>query len=219
MKLQLDVAKQEYDDAQSRYATIRNISIAAVALGVLLAVVIGFLLIRAIVRPLNAAIGYFEEIGKGNYKSEIKVESRDETGKVLEALKAMQQKLDADITEANRVANENLRIKNALDKVASNVMMADANFNIIYMNKTVTAMMNRNEAELKKVLPQFDSRKTGRREHRRVPQEPGAPARDAGEPAQHLQDADQGGRPDLRAGGQPGDRCQGRAPGHGGGVE
>jgi methyl-accepting chemotaxis protein len=53
---------------------------------------------------------------------------------------------------------ENLRIKSALDKVDSNVMLADANLNIIYMNETVTAMMNRNEAELKKVLPQFDSR-------------------------------------------------------------
>ena len=159
MKLQLDMAKQEYEQAQSRYATTRNVSIAALMLGVLLAVVIGFLLIRAIVRPLSAAIGYFEEIGKGNYKSEIKVEARDETGKVLEALKAMQTKLDTDITEAKRVASENLRIKSALDKVASNVMLADANLNIVYMNETVTAMMNRNDAELKKSLPQFDSRK------------------------------------------------------------
>jgi methyl-accepting chemotaxis protein len=159
IQLQGEVAKHEYQDAQSRYATIRNVSLTAVALGVLLAVIIGFFLVRAIVRPLNAAIGYFGEIGRGNYKSQIKVESRDEAGKVLEALDAMQHKLDADITAASRVANENLRIKSALDKVASNVMMADVDGNIIYMNETVTAMMTGNEAELRKVLPAFDSKK------------------------------------------------------------
>ncbi len=54
---------------------------------------------------------------------------------------------------------ENTRIKNALDKCATNVMIADAENNIVYMNETVTAMMQRNEAELRKVLPQFDSRR------------------------------------------------------------
>jgi methyl-accepting chemotaxis protein len=159
MKLQLDTAKAEYEAAQGRYATARNVTLATVLLGVLLAVVIGFFLIRAIVRPLTAAIGHFEEIGKGNYKNEIKVESQDEAGKVLEALSQMQAKLDADITEANRVANDNLRVKSALDKVNSNVMMADLDNNIIYMNETVLAMMTGNEAELRKVLPQFDVRK------------------------------------------------------------
>jgi methyl-accepting chemotaxis protein len=159
MKLQLDTAKAEYEAAQSRYATARNVTLAAVLLGVLLAVIIGFFLIRAIVRPLTAAIGHFEEIGKGNYKNDIRVEAHDEAGKVLEALKAMQSKLDADITEVNRVAGENLRIRSALDKAESNMMLADADLNIIYMNETVMAMMSRNEGELKKVLPNFDSRR------------------------------------------------------------
>jgi len=159
MKHQLDSAKAEYEAAQSRYATIRNASIAAVLLGVLLAGFVGTLLIRAIVRPLTATIGYFDEIAKGKYDNDIQIANHDEVGKVLEALQAMQQKLNADITEINRVAGENLRIKSALDKVESNVMLADMNQNIIYMNETVTAMMSRNEAELKKVLPNFDSRR------------------------------------------------------------
>jgi len=159
MKLQLDTAKAEYEAAQSRYATARNVTLAAVLLGVLFAVVIGFFLIRAIVRPLTATIGYFDEISKGKYDNDIQIASHDEVGKVLEALQAMQQKLDTDITEINRVAGENLRIKSALDKVESNVMLADGELNIIYMNETVTAMMSRNEAELKKVLPNFDSRR------------------------------------------------------------
>jgi methyl-accepting chemotaxis protein len=57
-----------------------------------------------------------------------------------------------------KAAAENTRIKNALDKCTTNVMIADAGNNIIYMNETVAAMMQRNEAELRKSLPNFNSR-------------------------------------------------------------
>ena len=58
-----------------------------------------------------------------------------------------------------RLAAENLRIKNALDKCTTNVMIANAANEIVYMNDSVTQMMMRNESELRKVLPQFDSRR------------------------------------------------------------
>jgi methyl-accepting chemotaxis protein-1 (serine sensor receptor) len=58
-----------------------------------------------------------------------------------------------------RLMGENTRIRNALDKCSTNVMIADAGNTIIYMNETVTAMMQRNESELRKVLPQFDASK------------------------------------------------------------
>jgi methyl-accepting chemotaxis protein len=57
------------------------------------------------------------------------------------------------------VAAENLRIRNALDKCSTNVMIADTNLEIIYMNETVKAMMQGNESELRKSLPNFDTRK------------------------------------------------------------
>ena len=57
-----------------------------------------------------------------------------------------------------KTAAENTRIRNALDKCTTNVMIADATNHIIYMNETVTAMMQRNEAELRKSLPNFNSR-------------------------------------------------------------
>ena len=56
------------------------------------------------------------------------------------------------------VAAENLRIRNALDKCSTNVMIADTNLEIIYMNETVKAMMQGNESELRKSLPNFDAR-------------------------------------------------------------
>ena len=67
-------------------------------------------------------------------------------------------KVQASLQEAATAARTNLRIRNALDKCTTNVMIADVDLNIIYMNETVTAMMQRNEAELRKSLPQFDAR-------------------------------------------------------------
>nr|WP_256574393.1 methyl-accepting chemotaxis protein [Pseudomonas sp. HAR-UPW-AIA-41] len=55
------------------------------------------------------------------------------------------------------LAAENARIKIALDNVSSNVMIADNERNIIYMNHTVKAMMQNAESDLRKVLPSFDA--------------------------------------------------------------
>ena len=67
-------------------------------------------------------------------------------------------KVQRSLQDAAVAARTNLRIRNALDKCTTNVMIADVDLNIIYMNETVTAMMQRNEAELRKTLPQFDAR-------------------------------------------------------------
>ena len=57
------------------------------------------------------------------------------------------------------LAAENLRIKNALDKCSTNVMIANADCEIAYMNDSVSAMMLKNESDLRKTLPAFDARK------------------------------------------------------------
>ncbi len=48
------------------------------------------------------------------------------------------------------------RINAALDTTSTNVMIADADRNIIYMNKSVVSMLANAQADIRKVLPQFD---------------------------------------------------------------
>jgi len=57
--------------------------------------------------------------------------------------------------EAERSARSNARVRQALDKCSTNVMIADADGDIIYMNESVTAMMRNAENDLRKELPQF----------------------------------------------------------------
>ena len=63
------------------------------------------------------------------------------------------------LEESALAAIANQRVVQALNKASTNVMIADNGNNIIFMNDTVHDMMQRNEAELRKVLPQFDARK------------------------------------------------------------
>jgi methyl-accepting chemotaxis protein len=156
-KLYLDNGKQDYAQAQGDYAALRNQVIAAIAIGTLLAALIAFLVIRAIVRPLNAAIGYFDQLSQGNYNNKIEVANDDEIGKVMNALRSMQIKLGFDINDAKRRADESLRITNALDNASTGIMIADNDLNIIYLNKSVQDMLKNAEADIKKELPNFNA--------------------------------------------------------------
>jgi methyl-accepting chemotaxis protein len=58
-----------------------------------------------------------------------------------------------------RIANENLRIRNALDNVSTNVMIANNDREIVYLNGAVSDMLTQAESELRKTLPNFEARK------------------------------------------------------------
>jgi methyl-accepting chemotaxis protein len=53
----------------------------------------------------------------------------------------------------------NLRIRTALDVSRSNVMLADADYNVIYVNGTLQQMLREAESEIRKAMPSFDSSK------------------------------------------------------------
>ncbi len=155
LQLQLDVAKQEFEAANSRYDNIRNIAIGLIAAGIALILWMGITLIRAIVRPLDAAAGHFVQIAQGNYNNIIEIERQDEIGKALESLKAMQVNLNFDVAEIRRISDENLRVKIALDSICTGVMIADNARNIIYINKPVVDILGKTEADIRKQLPNF----------------------------------------------------------------
>lgn len=60
--------------------------------------------------------------------------------------------------EAELVAIANARVKVALDSVTSNVMLADMDYNIVYVNNAVQEMLLNAQSDLKKELPNFDAR-------------------------------------------------------------
>ena len=93
IKLQLDGAEKEFERTQSFYVTIRNISIAAIVLGIALAASIGAWLIHAISKPLEKAVRVARSVAAGDLTQAIEIRSADETGQLLEALREMNHSL------------------------------------------------------------------------------------------------------------------------------
>ncbi|HZW12221.1 MAG TPA: methyl-accepting chemotaxis protein, partial [Noviherbaspirillum sp.] len=93
IKIQADIAKKGYEKTQELYVFVRNLSIVAIVGGVLLAALIGMWLIRAISRPLEEAVRFARSVAEGDLTKNIEVESRDETGQLLAALKQMNESL------------------------------------------------------------------------------------------------------------------------------
>ncbi len=67
-------------------------------------------------------------------------------------------KYASDLSQSERM-KENARIRSALDVATTNVMIADDDFNIVYLNAAQQKMMSVAESDLKKELPNFDSQK------------------------------------------------------------
>lgn len=66
----------------------------------------------------------------------------------------------SDITQLKqqeKIAADNSRIRSALDGVTTNVMVADSNLDIVYMNQAVQDMLKAAESDLRKELPHFNA--------------------------------------------------------------
>ena len=89
MKLQLYRGKLAYEEAEARYRTSVMIGVGSIVAGVLIAVAIGLLLIRAITRPLREAVRIADAVAAGDLTMKIEPKSNNETGRLLQALKHM----------------------------------------------------------------------------------------------------------------------------------
>lgn len=80
-------------------------------------------------------------------------EYADKQAQIAEEKSAEAEKLAA---EAQAIADESARIAAALKVCQANVMMADADLNIVYMNDSIAKMLAHREAELRGQLPNFE---------------------------------------------------------------
>jgi len=93
IKQQQDAALSEYQASQATFETVRAVCLAGLVFGLVLAAFIGWVLVRAIVRPLEQAVSIAGAVAKGDLTQQIVVTSHDETGRLLQALKEMNDSL------------------------------------------------------------------------------------------------------------------------------
>lgn len=63
----------------------------------------------------------------------------------------------ARLAEEKRIADENTRVRLALDACSANTMIADNEFNVIYTNDAVNEMLQHAESDIRKDLPKFNA--------------------------------------------------------------
>ena len=131
----LDAASKFKSDAQ-RMAIF---FIVLTVLSVLMTVVLTVLISRGILRSINTLQQVASAIANGDLSSSIDLSQKDELGELFRSMSTMQQQLLARITKDRKEHDESLRVKIALDGMTSNVMVADNERNIIYLNPAVLA--------------------------------------------------------------------------------
>ena len=113
---QMDAAKQAFDERTEQFNTMMWVTGGAVLLGVLLAAASSVLLLRAIMKPLNHALGHFEAMAQGDLSTHVQVESKDEMGALLQGLANMQRQL---ATTVRSVRDSSMSIATASSEIAA----------------------------------------------------------------------------------------------------
>ncbi|MBK7493829.1 MAG: MCP four helix bundle domain-containing protein [Nitrosomonas sp.] len=116
LDLQGKIAEQDYGIAQSHYENIFMTSVVAIGLGVFFAMLVGFFLIKAIVGPLNEAVAVANAVASGDLTSRIEANSTNETGRLLQALRTMNDNL-VDLVSKVRMGTD--QISTASGEIAS----------------------------------------------------------------------------------------------------
>jgi len=97
-------------------------------------------------------VGLLEQYASGSFEQEMPVLPGQKL-RISEVANAARLKMRA----AAEAAIVNLQVVNALNKASTNVMIADPQNIILFMNDAMRNMMQRNETELRRALPQFDA--------------------------------------------------------------
>ncbi len=148
-----DLLEERVTSMEVQFYTISIFTLLAILLTLSLVFTMG----RNVLGSINSCLSNFAELASGNFDNNIIINGNNELSSVMYALKSMQIKMGFDVENAARLAGESTRIKNALDVCRTNVMVADNELNIIYMNDSVQDMFKNSEADLKQDLPNFNA--------------------------------------------------------------
>jgi methyl-accepting chemotaxis protein len=132
VKLQLDVAKSEYDAAVARFESAKMVAIGLIVFGLAAGLAMGVWLISGIGRSLAAALRVANSVAAGDLTEQITIESNDEIGQLLKALQKMNAGLvdivaevrggtDMIATASSQIAAGNLDLSSRTEQQASSL--------------------------------------------------------------------------------------------------
>ena len=138
-------------------ATRATIALTGSAVAMILSVLLMLALARRIAGAIQRLLHITERIGAGHYDNAIDDSGVDEISRLYAGVSQMQRQLKTQIETERAQSIANGRIRAALDNVSGNIMVADANGEIIYTNGASDVMLRDAEADFRKELPQFSA--------------------------------------------------------------
>ncbi len=118
---------------------------------------LAWILGRGILLPLQQLYQAIDNMRHGDGKTTGLPQSKAEFKAVGDAVNGVVQQIETKRQADMRLAAENLRVRNALDNANASVMIADTQGRVVYVNNTLTSMLQNAAADLRRELPQFDS--------------------------------------------------------------
>jgi methyl-accepting chemotaxis protein len=152
-------AGERVQAAEQAYGQDRLMMLGASVVAVLAAVLMGWLLSNAVTRPLLRAVHLAEAVASGDLSSEIVVDTFDETGQLLSALKRMNESLvkmvgqvresaDGIATASQQIATGNQDLSSRTERQASALQQTAASMQQMTSNVQQTAESSRQASQL-----------------------------------------------------------------------
>jgi methyl-accepting chemotaxis protein len=137
VKLNADGGQAAYKSSEEAYSQTRLAVIALVAAAVAIGAALAFAITRSLTKPIARAVIVAETVAGGDLTSVIEVDSRDETGQLLAALKKMNDSLlaivgnvrnssDSIATGSAQIATGNADLSQRTEEQASNLQQTAA---------------------------------------------------------------------------------------------
>lgn len=133
--------------------------LAGVALLAITASAVSISMTRVITQTLETAITVCFKLSCGGFGNRLSLKREDQLGDFLRALYCMEVKLGVDLADVRQEAAKSKRITQALDNVNAGVMVANKQFEIVYMNDSVRKIFTEAESNIRKQLPDFSVNK------------------------------------------------------------
>ena len=154
------LASKSHDDgnALARQTVLRVGGLFALVLAVVAAMFV--LLYRSLFKDLGGEPGYAREVAQRIADGELAaaiVRKPGDGSSLIAEMERMREKLAANVDSLRQAAEENLRIRRALDNVSTGVLIADPERRIIYANHSARSTLRGVESALAARLPGFSA--------------------------------------------------------------
>ncbi len=152
----LEVQNNITEQVAAANANAGKIILMMVIMYILLALVITWLLFRAVKKPISNCAAVINNISEGKYDDIIEVTTNDEISELQLTMKLMQSNQGFQVYHAQQEAESGKRIATALSASSTAVILADENNNIIYVNHAISTLFHNIRDVMQKHRPRFN---------------------------------------------------------------